>query len=81
LSDEHEQKRRPVDSQMDHMTHKDNGQAYDPHVGHKTSDIQAPHDRHAGYSVALLSLRHTRCGREKRTHFCHDKGDQQCCYR
>jgi hypothetical protein len=48
LSDEHEQKRRPVDSQMDHMTHKDNGQAYDPHVGQKASDIQAPHDRHAG---------------------------------
>ena len=39
---------------MDDMTHKDNGQASDPHVGHKMSDMQATHDRHAGHSVAMF---------------------------
>jgi len=39
---------------MDHMTHKDNGQEADPHAGHKMSDIQATHDRHAGHSVAMF---------------------------
>jgi Cu2+-exporting ATPase len=39
---------------MDYMTHKDNGQESDPHAGHKMSDIQATHDRHAGHSVAMF---------------------------
>jgi P-type Cu2+ transporter len=39
---------------MDYMTHKDNGQETDPHAGHKMSDIQATHDRHAGHSVAMF---------------------------
>jgi hypothetical protein len=60
LSDKHEQKRRPADSHIDFMTHKDNGRESDPHAGHKMSDIQATHDRHAGHSVAMF--------REK---FCH----------
>src|SRR5216683_1144215 len=45
LSTEHQQKRRPSDSNMDYMTHKDNGQEADPQAGHKMSDIQATHDR------------------------------------
>src|SRR6266404_6437430 len=45
LSTEHQQKRRPSDSNMDHMTHKDNGQESDPQAGHKMSYIQATHDR------------------------------------
>ena len=36
------------------MTHKDNGQESDPHAGHKMSDIQATHDRHAGHSIAMF---------------------------
>jgi len=39
---------------MDHMTHKNNGQTSDPHAGHKMSDIQGTHDRHAGHSVAMF---------------------------
>ncbi len=39
---------------MDHMTHKNNGQTSDPHAGHKMSDIQGAHDRHAGHSVAMF---------------------------
>ncbi len=39
---------------MDYMTHKDNGQKSDPHAGHKMSDIQGAHDRHAGHSVAMF---------------------------
>src|SRR6266853_401068 len=54
LSTEHQQKRRPSDSNMDHMTHKDNGQESDPQAGHKMSYIQATHDRHAGHSVAMF---------------------------
>jgi Cu2+-exporting ATPase len=54
LSTEHQQKRRPSDSNMDYMTHKDNGQESDPQAGHKMSDIQATHDRHAGHSVAMF---------------------------
>jgi hypothetical protein len=53
LSTEHQQMRRPSDSNMDYMTHKDNGQKSDPHAGHKMSDIQGAHDRHAGHSVAM----------------------------
>ncbi|HEV3374561.1 MAG TPA: heavy metal translocating P-type ATPase [Candidatus Acidoferrum sp.] len=36
------------------MTHKNNGQKSDPHAGHKMSDIQGTHDRHAGHSVATF---------------------------
>ena len=39
---------------MDHMTHKDNGHTPDPRSGHKMSDIQGSHDRHAGHSVAMF---------------------------
>jgi Cu2+-exporting ATPase len=48
------QKRKPSDSNMDHMTHKDNGLESDPHAGHKMSDIQGTHDRHTGHSVAMF---------------------------
>src|SRR6267142_1749448 len=54
LSTEHQQKRRPSDSNMDYMTHKDSGQESDPQAGHKMSDIQATHDRHGGHSVAMF---------------------------
>jgi P-type Cu2+ transporter len=54
LSAEHQQKRRPSDCEMDYMTHKDNGRESDPQAGHKMSDIQATHDRHAGHSVAMF---------------------------
>src|ERR1700724_4812292 len=36
------------------MAHKDNGQASDPHAGHKMSDMHGSHDRHAGHSVAMF---------------------------
>ena len=39
---------------MDHSTHKDHGQASDPHAGHKMSDMHGSHDRHAGHSVAMF---------------------------
>src|ERR1700676_1225170 len=39
---------------MDHSTHKDHGQASDPHAGHQMSDIHGGHDRHAGHSVAMF---------------------------
>jgi Cu2+-exporting ATPase len=39
---------------MDHSTHKDHGQASDPHAGHKMSGIHGSHDRHAGHSVAMF---------------------------
>src|SRR5258705_4815884 len=54
LSTEHQQKRRPSDSNTDYMTHKDNGRESGPQAGHKMSDIQANHDRHAGHSVAMF---------------------------
>src|SRR5258706_4520477 len=54
LSTEHQQKRRPSDSNTDYMTHKDNGKESDPQAAHKMSDIQATHDRHAGHSVAMF---------------------------
>ena len=54
MSDKHEQKRRSADSHVDYMTHKANGQESDPHAGHKMSDIQATHDRHAGHSSAMF---------------------------
>jgi Cu2+-exporting ATPase len=39
---------------MDHSTHKDYGQASDPHAGHKMSGIHGSLDRHAGHSVAMF---------------------------
>src|SRR6267143_6036580 len=36
------------------MVHKDNRQASDLHAGHKMSDMQGNHDRHAGHSVAMF---------------------------
>jgi P-type Cu2+ transporter len=39
---------------MDHMTHKNYRQASDAHAGHKMSDTQRSHDRHAGHSVAMF---------------------------
>jgi P-type Cu2+ transporter len=39
---------------MDHITHKDPGQASDPHAGHKMSNDHGSHDRHAGHSVAMF---------------------------
>jgi Cu2+-exporting ATPase len=36
------------------MTHKDHGQASDPHAGHKMSDVHGSHDRHAGHSGAMF---------------------------
>jgi P-type Cu2+ transporter len=54
LSAEHQQNRRPSDSNTDYMTHKDNGKESDPRAGHKMSDIQATHDPHAGHSAAMF---------------------------
>jgi Cu2+-exporting ATPase len=39
---------------MDHLKHNDRKQVSDPHVGHKMSDMQGGHDRHAGHSVAMF---------------------------
>src|SRR5882762_5218092 len=39
---------------MDHMTHDAHGQAADPHAGHKMSETDVSHDRHAGHSVAMF---------------------------
>src|ERR1700733_15894213 len=39
---------------MDHSPHADHGRAPDPNPGHKTSDLQEAHDRHAGHSVAMF---------------------------
>ena len=38
---------------MDQMRHHDH-EAADQHAGHKISDSQASHDRHAGHSVAMF---------------------------
>src|SRR6266404_5346052 len=54
LSTEHQQKRRPSDSNTDYMTHKDNGKESHPQAGHKMSEIQTTHVRHAGHSVAMF---------------------------
>jgi len=35
-------------------THADHGHPSDPHVGHKMTDDQGSHDRHAGHSVAMF---------------------------
>src|SRR5579859_8065141 len=39
---------------MDDMSHNDHERASDPHTGHKMSDMQGSHDRHAGHSVAMF---------------------------
>src|SRR5437660_1679520 len=39
---------------MDHMRHKNHGQASNPHAGHKMSNDHGSHDRHAGHSVAMF---------------------------
>src|SRR5712675_2045155 len=54
LSTEHQQKRRPSDSNTDYMTHKDNRKESHLQAGHKMSEIQTTHDRHAGHSVAMF---------------------------
>src|SRR6266404_5879823 len=54
LSAEHQQKRRPSDSNTDYMTHKDNGKESDPQAAHKMSNMSGSHDRHAGHSVAMF---------------------------
>src|ERR1700747_3602339 len=54
LSTEHQQKRRPSDSNTDYMTHKDNGKESHPQAGHKMSEIQATHVRHAGHSADMF---------------------------
>ena len=38
---------------MDHMTHEDNGQAFDGHSDHMLGTHRS-HDRHAGHSVAMF---------------------------
>src|SRR5450759_4235717 len=39
---------------MDQMTHEADGQAADPHAGHKMSKVHENHGRHAGHSVAMF---------------------------
>ena len=39
---------------MDNMTHQTHGHAVDPHTGHKMSEANASHDRHAGHSVTMF---------------------------
>ena len=53
-STERQQERRPSDSNTDYMTHKNNGKESHPQAGHKMSEIQATHVRHAGHSVAMF---------------------------
>ena len=36
------------------MSHGDHQAMADPHTGHKMSDMQGSHDRHAGHSVAMF---------------------------
>jgi Cu2+-exporting ATPase len=36
------------------MSHSDHQAMADPHTGHKMSDMQGSHDRHAGHSVAMF---------------------------
>src|SRR6202171_5740375 len=43
-----------VGFELDNMSHNNQGQASNPHAGHKISDIQRSHDRHAGHSVAMF---------------------------
>src|SRR5277367_4433254 len=39
---------------MNYPAHNNHGQASDAHAGHKMSDMQGSHDRHAGHSVAMF---------------------------
>src|SRR6202047_863141 len=39
---------------MNLATHADHGNPSDPHAGHKMTDDQGSHDRHAGHSVAMF---------------------------
>lgn len=39
---------------MEHMAHHDHGQTSDPHAGHKMSQDERSHDRHAGHSVEMF---------------------------
>jgi P-type Cu2+ transporter len=39
---------------MNNMTQHDHHQLTEPHTGHKVSDVQGSHDRHAGHSVAMF---------------------------
>src|SRR6266853_4635824 len=39
---------------MNSATHADHGNPSDPHAGHKMTDDQGSHDRHAGHSVAMF---------------------------
>jgi Cu2+-exporting ATPase len=39
---------------MNHISHSDHQAMADPHTGHKMSDMQGSHDRHAGHSDAMF---------------------------
>jgi Cu2+-exporting ATPase len=39
---------------MNNMSHSDHQAVADPHTGHKMSNMQGSHDRHAGHSVAMF---------------------------
>jgi Cu2+-exporting ATPase len=39
---------------MNHPTHDDHGQTFDPHAGHKMTGDHGSLDRHAGHSVAMF---------------------------
>jgi P-type Cu2+ transporter len=39
---------------MNNVSHSDHPALADPHTGHKMSDMQGSHDRHAGHSVAMF---------------------------
>src|ERR1700693_2102459 len=39
---------------MNNMSHSDHQAMADPHTGHKMSDMQGSHDRHAGHSAAMF---------------------------
>src|SRR6202790_180399 len=43
-----------LEFKMDHPTHNNHGPVSNPHAGHKMSDMQGSHDRHAGHSVAMF---------------------------
>ena len=53
LSAEHQQKRRPSESNMGYMTHKDNGQESHPQAGHKMSEIHATYVRQPTFNTGL----------------------------
>jgi Cu2+-exporting ATPase len=39
---------------INNMSHSDHQAMADPHTGHRMSDMQGSHDRHAGHSVAMF---------------------------